>query len=116
MEKILAVGEDISLLRSRALLLAKTGAAAAFCTTSELPAYIDDAGVGLVVLCHTLKGEQRRRVLRQVEERWPRARVLQVFGRGSDQSLQSGVDGWVPSMEPGQLLELARKLLGRSTP
>jgi hypothetical protein len=115
MDRILVIGDNVPLLLTRALLLNRTGAATAYCATSELPAYYAGTDVALVVLCHTVKGERRRKVLTQVSKRWPEARILQVLGGNSDQSMLSGVDGWVPSMEPGMLIACAQELLGNVT-
>jgi hypothetical protein len=115
MEKILVIGENVSLTLTRALLLEKTGATVVYCTPSELPLYCVGAGVAVVVLCHTVKGDRRSKVLRQVGQRWPDARILQVFGSISDQSMLSGVDGWVLSLEPEKLIDCAKELLVRAT-
>jgi len=115
MEKILAIGENVELLRSRAQVLEKTGASAAYCTPVNFPAHWGDRGIGLVVLCHTLEPEERRLILERIGQRWPAARILQVSSNFGDDVKQACVDGWVLGWEPEKLLRQAKELLGRST-
>jgi len=114
METILAIGENVELLRSRALVLEKTGASATYCTVVDFPAHWADRGIGLVVLCHTLEPEERRLILEKVGQRWPAARILQVSRDYGDDVKQAYVDDWVLAWEPEKLLRQAKELLDSS--
>jgi hypothetical protein len=115
-ETIFVIGENASLLQTRALVLAKTGAATVCSTPAQLPSKMAETTAGLVVLCHTLKADQRALIVENVQTRWPAARVLQVCQRPNEEPHDSRVDGWAFGGEPATLLRRAKELLGRTVP
>jgi CheY-like chemotaxis protein len=110
MKKILSVGEDAWLLSSRAAVLRMTGASVTNCSASTLEIY---SGIefDLVILCHTLKGEVKYRVTAEIRQRWPRARVVQLFSGYCYATDSLVVDADVASGEPGKLVEQVIELL-----
>jgi hypothetical protein len=116
MDRILLIGEQPSLLTTRAEILAKTGACVTCCDMSQLDSLLWDRSFDLVILCHTLLEASVRRscLIADVYRHWPQAGVLQVVRGYGDQAAETGLDtNFLMWREPGELVNAAVKLLGK---
>lgn len=115
MDRILLIGEESSLLTTRAEILAKTGACVTCCDMNSLNALLWDRSFDLVILCHTLLGSGVRRscLIADIYRRWPQASVLQVVRGHGDHAAETGLDASLTWREPGELVNSAVKLLGK---
>jgi len=108
------VGENYSLLKTRAAVLAKTGANVVPSSPSELASHVGIEEFDLVVLCHTLREGARKAVIANARRRWPRVRILQIFSRlGEMTSFADPLDAATP-IEPEEVLARATELLVKS--
>jgi hypothetical protein len=114
MDRILLIGEQPSLLETRAEILAKTGACVTCCDTNQLNVLLKDGSFDLVILCHTLFISPVRRscVIADVYRRWPQASVLQVVRGHGKQEDETGLDTSLMWRTPGELVQAAVRLLG----
>ena len=114
MKDILAVGEYLPLLETRAAILAKTGARVMHCSASELPIRFANERFDLVVLCYTIREDARGSIMSDVRRRWPFAQVVQIITGYGCPLAGSGVDAYVPATEPARLVQRATELLGKA--
>jgi hypothetical protein len=113
MQKILLVGNDDTLLRTRAWLLKQTQTVEVQTTgPADLGENANEQEFALLVLCHSLDIPARLKVSAEAHRRWPQVRVMQVlkdsFGRDSSGSY---ADDTVLAGEPEQLVTHARTML-----
>jgi hypothetical protein len=113
MEKILLVGDDFTLLATRVAILAKMGASVVGCDPLELSIHLGNERFDLVILCHTLKLDARRSVIKNARRRWPQVRILQLFSRLDPTAADAFPVDAVASTDPDDLIEQTAKLLGR---
>jgi hypothetical protein len=115
MDSILLIGEQPSLLETRAEILTKTGARVTCCDTDHLDVLLRDGSFDLVILCHTLleSGVRRSCVIADVYRRWPQASILQVVRGYGNQAAETGLDTSLMWQDPGGLVQAAVRLLGR---
>ncbi len=111
MGKILLVGEDFSLLATRAAVLAKTGMDVVPSGPLELRMHLGGEKFDMVVLCHTLRSVERKSVMAHARRRWPQARMLQVVTTlGQMCAVECGVDD-TTTTDPEELVAHAMRLL-----
>jgi hypothetical protein len=115
MDRILLIGEQPSLLATRANILAKTGVSVTCCDINQLNVLLRNENFDLVILCHTLlrSGVQRSCVISDIYRRWPQASILQVVGGYGDRAAETGLDTSLMWRAPGELVQTAVKLLGK---
>ena len=113
MKSILVVGEYLPLVETRTAILARTGACVKHCSTRQLGALSADEEFDLIVLCHTVREDARCSIMIAVRQRWPFARIVQVFAGCTCPARSSGVDAYVPATEPARLIQWAAELLGK---
>lgn len=112
MDTILLIGEDIQLLKSRALTLALTGASVTYCISSELDLHKRCEMFDLVILCHTLKSATHRSLITaEIYRRWPDAFVLRLIRGDGDLSSQFYVDTNLSLREPAEFVQSAAAAL-----
>ena len=116
MHKILLVGNDPSLLRSRACLLNDTQAVEILTACpSELDQNARSQDFGLLVLCHTLDLAARLKISTEAHRRWPQAQVMQVLkDYYSADCAPAYADDAVLAWDPEELVRHARILLKMS--
>jgi DNA-binding response OmpR family regulator len=114
MGKILLVGDDYSLLATRAAVLAKTGVDVVPSGPAELKMHLGREKFDLVVLCHTLRSAERKSVMIHARRRWPQARMLQVVTTlGQMCAVECGVDD-TTTTAPEELVAHAMRLLSKT--
>ena len=115
MKRILAVGEEFSLLVSRAALLARTDATVTYCNSAEFKTHLARDHFDLVILCYSVAEAAGERIAAEVRSRWPEARLLVITTEnvGYPQS-KLRADAFVDHMQPAQLVRAATTLLDRS--
>jgi DNA-binding response OmpR family regulator len=114
MGKILLVGDDFSLLATRAAVLAKTGVDVVPSGPAELKMHVGCEKFDLVVLCHTLRSTVRNSVMIHARRRWPKARMLQVVTTlGQMCAVECGVDD-TTTTDPEELVAHAMRLLSET--
>jgi hypothetical protein len=80
-EKILLVGDDLSLLAARAASLASNGAKVVPTNPSELATHLGNEQFDRVVLTFALAAKVRRSTTAQAHRRWPNAQIVQDLTR-----------------------------------
>jgi len=115
MDQILLIGEQPSLLATRAESLAETGARVTCCDMNQLNVFKWDESFDLVILCHTLLGSGVRRscLIADIYRYWPQADILQVVRGYGDQGAETGVDASLMVRKPNELAAVTMRLLGR---
>jgi hypothetical protein len=115
MKRILAVGEDFSLLASRAALLARPDATATCCNSAEFKTHLACCHFDLVVLCYSLAEAAGERIAAEVRCRWPEAGLLVITTENiAYPQGKLRADALVDHMEPAQLVRAATTLLDGS--
>jgi hypothetical protein len=115
MDQILLIGEQPSLLATRAEILAKTGALVTCCDMTQLFGLLRDGNFDLVILCDTLleSGVRRSCVISDVYRRWPRASVLQVVRGHGARVAETGLDTSLTWGDSSQLVQAVLRVLGK---
>lgn len=108
---ILVYGRDAILLQTRAWILEKAGHRVVS-TMRELESNPLSEPIGLMVLCHTLSPEERRKALLTLATRWPEAKRLQL--RPSSGPVESDVETFNTFEGPRGLLQKLNELLHHS--
>ena len=90
MPKILLVGQDVSLLETRAEVLKKTGADVDYCTASKVLATLASELPNLVVLCHSLTEHEAEAIADKVHACSPKTRVLLVVSQVTEEKHYQG--------------------------
>lgn len=112
MPKILLVGQDFRLLATRAAVLAKTSASVVCCNAIEALTVLETEAFDLVVLCHSLSGNQISVITELVHRRWLETRILLVVSRVSQERLYNGVEFDATSLpDPNRLIRRTAELL-----
>jgi hypothetical protein len=83
-EKILLVGDNLSLLAARAASLASTGANVVPSDPSELTTHLGNEQFDRVVLTFALTAKQRRATTAEARRRWPNAHIVQDLTRSGE--------------------------------
>jgi hypothetical protein len=113
---IVVIGEDESLLRTRAAVLSTMGAQTVQCSPADLARFTGAEGFSLAVLCHSIPGERRESVSEQVKQLWPGIKVLQVRTLAHDGlSAVTHADATAVAGRPKDLLARASQLLASET-
>ena len=112
MQRVLLVGMNEPLLRSRAAVLAKTGAEVVVSPPEEITSTGKRGQVDLLVMCHSIRAEHREAVAAAWRKHWPRLRILQLVRNESEAAFPGRhADAVAVSLDPGALLERSRRLL-----
>ena len=113
MRTILLVGEDLSLLESRAAVLRRTNAGTVNASQYELPVY-GSQRFDLLVLCHALRQGDRIAVAELARHQWPGVQILQVLKYEWEQFVTlKYADQFVLACDPGELVQRAAELLDK---
>ena len=113
MHKILLVGTDVWLLKTRGLVLKRAEAEVSTSSPYDLAQNVANQ-VELLVLCHSLDLTTRMHVSAEVRRRWPEVRVLQVSKDHYEGApAPEYADDAVLSFHPEDLVNRARTLLNR---
>ena len=108
---ILLVGEDLSLLTTRAAVLRGVEAEVDLVQPGEFTARMMARRYDLLVLCHTLQEKDAEAITSQVMQSWPQVRILQIVReRWMEEPVRRGVSA-LSTPEPKRLVERARELL-----
>lgn len=108
---ILVYGREATLLQTRAWILEKAGHRV-WPTMHKLEANSLSEPIDLVVLCHTLSPEERRKALLTLATRWPEAKKLQLCP--SSGPAEKDVETFDIFEGPRGLLKKVNELLSRS--
>jgi len=112
MPRVLLLGEDELLLRTRAAVLKTTGADILLCRPE---AAMLDHGIGVVdvvVICHSVRREERQSLAVELRERWPQCRVLQIVKFQQESTLsQPHADAVAFAANPAEVTALTAALL-----
>jgi hypothetical protein len=111
MHKILLVGNDPWLLRTRALLLKRTETEVLTTDPYQFAKNAVNQQFELLVVCHSLDDAARRYVSTEAHRLWPRVRVMQVSDDYYGSNSEPYADDIVPSCNPGEFVSHARTLL-----
>jgi CheY-like chemotaxis protein len=115
MKKILAVGEDSSLLATRAALLNTTGASVTCCNSRGFASVHDADLFDLAILCHSLEHAARRAITREIHRRSPLTFILLLASEDDlPDSMACNADAILVSPQPDQLLRTTAALMERS--
>lgn len=110
MYRILLVGEDFSLLATRAAVLSRIEASTTCCNPSEFFNDLRGGTFDLVILCHSLKDGLGDQAATESRRRWPKVRVMQVipeFGKTSRTARDvDAVSGAMPHLMLQRISEL----------
>lgn len=111
-QDVLLVGNNESLLSTRAKVLEASGMTAEACTPAELSA-MKVAFFHMVILCHTLGVEQMQRALEQIRRGAPGIPVVKVRSMGSiaGENLTQPVQTVSP--HPAEIVKHVLTVLGR---
>jgi DNA-binding response OmpR family regulator len=113
MPRVLLVGENQSLLQTRAAVLEQTGAEVVWLTPAELAADREPGAVDVLVVCHSIRVEDRRSLIANSRKRWPGVQVLQLVRYDFESSApELGADGVAISANPAKLLSRITEMLG----
>ena len=111
MSKILLIGNDFSLLTTRAAVLAQTKARLTCCNALEAGQVLQGKSFDLVVLCHSLTRTEAEEIAERTHRILPGAKILMVSSASSqDPPKGIGFDGMVSS-GPAGLIRRASELL-----
>ena len=81
MDIVLLIGEDVSLLQTRSAILDRTGAKVLRCLPFEVRLLPPETAIVLVVVCHTVTGEDCELAVETAHRNWPQAKILQLQSR-----------------------------------
>ena len=116
MGKILSVGLDATLLYTRNLVLHRTGAECVSAMADPALTLLDSQYFDVVVLCHTLSRQDRKRFCHMVELFWPVSRIILVGKLSTAELSLSSIDVAFPwRLGPLALVELTCALLAEAT-
>lgn len=112
MPKILLVGQDVSLLETRAEVLKKTGADVVYCIGSKVLDVLASELPNLVVLCHSLTEQEAEAIADKVHACSPKTRVLLVVSQVFEEKQYLGAKFDATSLPgPLRLIQRAGELL-----
>jgi hypothetical protein len=108
---ILLIGEDLTLLATRAAVLRRVDAEVDLARPGEFTARMMARCYDLLVLCHTLQERDADTIASQVSQSWPKVRILEIVReRWMAEPVRRGVTA-LSTSEPKRLVERARELL-----
>ena len=111
---ILAVGEDVHLLRSRAAILRKTGGTVVCCSAAESFQLIAEQEFGLIVLCHSVHPADAARITDAAHRPGAQTMVLLLVADRLVEREYSGIQFDSRAfVEPACLLRASTELLRR---
>jgi DNA-binding NtrC family response regulator len=109
MARIVLVGEDSSLLATRAEVLKRTGASIACCSGNQAKAVLEEEIFDIVVICHSLPERVSTELIGYVHRRWREVKILMVVPEPF-MYRAAGVEV-ASSADPGRLIEMTHQLL-----
>jgi hypothetical protein len=107
---ILSVGEDLSLLRTRAELLRKTGANVLSSTGLAADRFIAEWEFDAIVLCHSVRDEDARRIAKAARGRSVLTRIL-LLSPDRPPAVETADAVLNAAFDPGGLLRSVTQLL-----
>ena len=110
MARILLIGEDSTLLRTRAEVLKKTGASIACASAHRATSLLEGERFDVIVLCHSLPQRVSMDLIGNVNRRWPAMKILMVASQAEMEYPIPGTD-LTSSGDPGRLIEQTKHLL-----
>lgn len=114
MQTILCIGEDSSLLGSRAALLRLTGAEVICCDAQAAPELIRTCHFDLAVLCHTLQYDQVSRISHTTGPQREKPSLLLLAPLTGQQAGYKISCEVMNNAEPASLLRTTNRLLHQS--
>jgi DNA-binding response OmpR family regulator len=78
MARVLLLGENALLLKTRAAVLRRTGAEVLSATPDEVLSDGKIDGIDALILCHTVPPHTREELTSALRQRWPGIRVIQL--------------------------------------
>ena len=112
MERILLVGKDPALLETRSAVLSKTGAETLCYSPGQALLMPPALAIVLVIVCHSVEGDDRTKCVEAARRNWPRAKILQLQSHFGE-AVASGADAGSET-RPGKLLLKALEMLTES--
>ncbi len=113
--KLLCFGRDAYLLETRLRVLSRSYTAQGVTSLSEMMR-LDAEEFDLVLLCHSLLSDERDAAAGYVRERWPKAKLLGMFGLTFERN-DNQMDAEVQALDgPRVLLRTIDGLLGEPSP
>jgi DNA-binding response OmpR family regulator len=115
MSTVLLIGEDLTLLETRAAVLRSTGAEILCADPVSSFAVQQERECDLVVLCHSLREDICVALAEALRRHWPKTQILLVIPDrdGGFAEARDAVDG-VSSTEPERLIQKTAELLRRA--
>ena len=110
MARILLVGEDSSLLATRAEVLKRTGANITCVSTHQAKPLLESESFDIIVLCHSLPETVSSELVEVVNRGWPEMKILLVVSPVGLEHQIPGTD-LTSSGEPSRLIEQTKYLL-----
>ena len=111
--RVVCLGRDPQLLRTRLQVLVKTYDAVEVSSVEELGELPAEPAFDLVLLCHSLSWEECRASVQIAEQRWPEAKIL-ALTTGGFQTPYERADAVVASLQgPVVLLKAIDQLIQR---
>ena len=111
MARILLIGDDESLLATRAEVLKRTGAYIACASAKQAKPLLERELFDVLVLCHSLSERISGDLCDFAHRRWPEIKILVVSAVGVEYPM-AGTD-LTSRAEPGRLIEQTKHLLER---
>lgn len=114
MSKILLVGNDFRLLATRSALLAHTKVSVSCCNASEARLTLQRERFDLVILCHSLTGQQATEIIEMIQQKFPGMKILMIVTDPSRIRPPKGIPlDAIVSPDPGSLIRRSSELLLR---
>lgn len=116
MTRILLIGEDPAILTRRAEMLRQPGIEVACCLTAQFDdAWVAQEPFDLVILCHTVHPHVEAAMLTaEIFRHWRQTPVLRIVKGTGELPDDSGVDANLVIGKPGQVVDIALKMLGKA--
>lgn len=117
MIRILLIGEDAAILKDRAAVLQQPGVEVTYCLAKQ---FDDEVGIAQppfdgVILCHTIDRHVKAPMLTaDIFRHWRQTPVLRMVKATGELAPQSGVDTDMVIGDPGEVVAIALKMLGRA--
>jgi DNA-binding NtrC family response regulator len=108
MARIVLVGEDSSLLATRAEVLKRTGASIACSSARRAKSVMDEEVFDILVLCHSVADAVATDLIQYARGRWPEAKILMVVTANFGYR-RTGAE--MASADPNLLIERTQQLL-----
>ncbi len=111
MSKILLLGNDSRLLKTRAQVLSKTGAHLVSSTIHEAAEIISRTKFDVIVVCHTLEEHEAREMMDGVRLIWPGTKILYVTSMYAGAGIGTLRPDAISSSDPTGLIRRTTELL-----